>query len=260
MTFLERLQALEFGWRDALDILIVAVIVYNLLLLIRGTRAMQMTVGLLAIIAAYFMARTLDLLALEAISRAILFYLPFAIVVLFQHEIRRALTSLGLHPLLPFLATANRETNLVEIVEAAAELSKRKFGALIVLERTQALRMYSETGKAVDSILSADLLVNIFTPNTPLHDGAVVIHENRVVAAGCFLPLSTAAKLPKEYGTRHHAALGVSEETDAIVVVVSEENGSVAMAFQGRLHEHLSPAALMDVLTANIEVNGRRVV
>lgn len=260
MTFLERLQSLEFGWRDALDILIVAFIVYNLLLLIRGTRAMQMAIGLLAIIGSYFIARTLDLLALEAISREILFYLPFAVIVLFQHEIRRALTSLGLHPLLPFLAATNRETNLAEVVEAASELSKRKFGALIVLERTQALRAYCESGKPIDSVLSADLLVNIFTPNTPLHDGAVVIHENRIVAAGCFLPLSTTVKLAKEYGTRHHAALGASEETDAITVVVSEENGSIAVAFQGRLHEHLSPASLTALLTSSVEVRGRRIV
>lgn len=248
MKMIESLQSLEFGWRDAVDILIVAFIIYNILVLIKGTRAMQMAIGLMALGAAYFMARALDLLALEALSREILFYLPFVIIVLFQHEIRRALTSFGKSPFATFFGAKIEETNFAEIIEAATELARKKIGALMVLERTQSLRVYGESGKLMDALVSADLLLNIFTPNTPLHDGAVIIRGDRIAAAGSFLPLSSNTEISKEYGTRHRAALGLSEETDALVVVISEENGSIAVALEGILYENLDPEALQDFM------------
>ncbi|HVT43019.1 MAG TPA: diadenylate cyclase CdaA [Thermoanaerobaculia bacterium] len=254
---LERLNTLDFGWRDAVDILVVAFILYNILILIRGTRAMQMAFGLMAIGGAYFIARALDLLALEALAREILFYLPFAIIVLFQHEIRRALTSFGQSPLSPFLSHRATESPFEEILSASTELARRKVGALIVMERTQSLRMFTESGKTLDAYLSAELLLNIFTPNTPLHDGAVVVHHGRILAAGCFLPLSSNTDISKNYGTRHRAALGLSEETDALVIVISEENGSIAVTLDGVLYENLDPEALEDFLLVYVGPKGK---
>lgn len=249
-TLLDRIAALQFGWRDALDILIVAFILYQILNLIRGTRAMQMAVGLTVLGGAFFMARALDLLALETLSREIFFYLPFAVIVLFQHEIRRALAAFGRNPLDALAGVRGDALDIDAICGAAGDLAARRIGALLVLERTQNLRLYIERGKQLQAIVSRELLINIFTPNTPLHDGAVIIEGNRIAAAGVFLPLAEGAELSDGYGTRHRAALGMSEETDAIVVVVSEENASIAVAIEGRLYENLEASALRNLLNA----------
>ena len=247
MNWYDRLASLQFTWRDAVDVLVVAVILYNILLLIRGTRAMQISVGLLLLASTFFVARAFDLPALEAISREILFYLPFAIIVLFQHEIRRALARMGTNPLLA-LFTRGSAADFEPILAAAEILSARRVGALMALERTQSLRMYAEAGRVVDGVVSKELLVSIFTPGGPLHDGAVIIHGNRLVAAGALLPLtaSTDAKLP--HGTRHRAAVGLSEDSDALVVVVSEENGSIAVATEGALHQNLDHDGLLRLM------------
>jgi diadenylate cyclase len=252
MTLLERFEALQFGWRDAVDIIVVAFIIYNILMLIRGTRAMQMAIGLGIIAATWFVARGLNLLALQSLTQQILFYLPFAIIVLFQHEIRRGLASFGKNPLIAFLAPRAEETQLDEITRAATELAKSRIGALIAIERTQSLRGFAETGKRLDAVVSAELLLNIFTPNTPLHDGAAIVQGDRIFVAGAFLPLSSSSDIAPEYGTRHRAALGLSEETDALVVVISEENGAIAAALDGVLHENLTPAALQLFLNRNV--------
>ncbi len=257
MTAFERLQALQFGWRDAIDILLVAFILYNILVLIRGTRAMQMAIGLLFIASTYFVASAFDLLALQSLAQQILFYLPFAIIVLFQHEIRRALASFGQNPLISFISPPARSSHLSEIVEASVQMARRKIGALIVLERTQSLRAFVETGKTLDAIVSSELLQNIFLPNTPLHDGAVIIQGDRLAAAGTFLPLSSNANLSKEYGTRHRAAIGMSEETDACVIVISEENGSIAVALEGVLHVNMDAAGLERFLVSQTFSGGR---
>jgi diadenylate cyclase len=243
-AILEKLQGLQFGWRDAVDIITVAVLLYWILSLIRGTRAMQIAVGLLALVATNFLARALDLQALQTVSGQLLFYLPFAIIVLFQHEIRRALATLARKPFSAFWSVNAGDFHYDEVVTAAAELSRRRVGALIVIERAHSLRMFSEAGRQLDALVSAELLINIFTPNSPLHDGAVVIHGNRAVAAGVFLPLSTNSDAIGRHGTRHRAALGLSEETDAVVVVISEENGSISVAVDGALREHLSSEEL----------------
>lgn len=248
-SFLEKLQILRFGWKDAIDVLIVAIILYNVLALIRRTRAMQMTVGILLLGAAYFVARTFDLIALETVSREIFFYLPFAAIVLFQHELRRALANFGRTPLISFLART-REVDVAPLVNTAAELARRGIGALIVLERGDSLRAQIESGKLLDAVVSVELLTNIFTPNTPLHDGAVIIRENRIAAAGVFLPLSPENTAAGTHGTRHRAALGMSEETDALVVVVSEETGSIAIALDGVLYENLTTEELRHHLEA----------
>lgn len=243
-SIFDKLQLLRFEWKDAVDILIVAIIIYNVLALIRRTRAMQMAVGLLVLAAAYFVAKTADLVALETISREIFFYLPFAAIVLFQHEIRRALANFGRTPLISFLGPRQGIAEVEPIVAAAADLAKRHVGALIVVERNDTLRAQVESGKPLDAVVSAELLVSLFAPNTPLHDGATIVRDGRIAAAGVFLPLSSEDSAVGNHGTRHRAALGMSEETDALIIVVSEENGSIAVALDGTLIENLTPDEL----------------
>jgi len=254
--FIDRIRLLEFGWLDAVDIVIVAFVLYNILVLIKGTRAMQMSIGLLALIAANFVARALNLLALEALSREILFYLPFAIIVLFQHEIRRALASFGRNPLVAFLSARAESLDCDAIVRAAERLANARIGALIAIERTQQLRMYTDSGRKLDALVSTDLLLTIFRHETPLHDGAVVIEGSRIVAAGVFLPLSANSDVARDHGTRHRAALGLSEETDAFVVVVSEEHGSIGVALDGVLYENLQPNTLNEMLRIHVVPRG----
>lgn len=238
MTWLDRLVSLQFSWRDLVDVLVVAFIIYNILALIRGTRAMQISIGLVLLGSTFFIARAFDLPALEAISREILFYLPFAVIVLFQHEIRRGLARMGGNPLVR-LFRQRPQFELDPILNACDILASKRIGALIAIEGSQTLRMYEQTAKPLDAVLTTELLVSIFTPGGPLHDGAVIIRGNRVVCAGAFLPL-TASEDPKlAHGTRHRAAIGLSEESDAFVIVVSEENGSVGIASEGTLTEHL---------------------
>ena len=253
MNCLDRLASLQFTWRDAADVLIVAVILYNILKLIRGTRAMQISAGLALLASTFFLARVFDLPTLEAISKQIVFYLPFAIIVLFQQEIRRGLAGMGFNPLFAFFAR-QPETNFEPIVRAAETLSSKRIGALIAVERTQMLRMHADAAKAMDAAVTADLLVAIFTPGGPLHDGAVIIRGDRIIAAGALLPLSASADASLPHGTRHRAALGISEESDAFVVVISEENGSIAVAYEGTLIEHLDRAGLLKLMNERLKV------
>lgn len=249
MNWYDRLLSLHFTWRDAADVLVVAFIIYNILALIRGTRAMQISIGLLLLASTFFVARAFDLPALEAISREILFYLPFAIIVLFQHEIRRALARMGTNPLLAFFTRGSQAAVFQPVADAAEILSAKRIGALMAMERTQSLRMYAEAGKPIDALATTELLVSIFTPGGPLHDGAVILHDNRIVAAGVLLPLTASADPKLGHGTRHRAAVGLSEESDALVVVISEENGSIAAAREGTLHENLDRAALLRLMS-----------
>jgi diadenylate cyclase len=251
MIWFDRIISLQFTWRDLIDVLIVALIIYNILALIRGTRAMQISIGLMLLGSTFFVARAFDLPALEAISREILFYLPFAVIVLFQHEIRRALARMGTNPLLALFRRAN-DVPFNAILNAVDVLSSNRIGALIAIERTQSLRMYAEAAKTLDAIVTSELLVSIFTPGGPLHDGAVIIRGGRIVAAGALLPLTEAADPQLAHGTRHRAALGISEESDAVVIVVSEENGSTAIASEGVLTENLDRESMLAILTRRL--------
>jgi len=244
MNWYERILQLQFTWRDAVDIVIVAFIIYNILALIRGTRAMQVSIGLVVLASSFFVARAFNLPALEAISRQTLFYLPFAVIVLFQTEIRRALARMASNPLVTFFSPVARDVPAETIVGACRLLAANRIGALIAVERTQSLRMYAEAAKAVDAVVSSELLISIFTPGGPLHDGAVIVRGNRIVAAGTFLPLTTTPPLKLDHGTRHRAALGLSEDSDAFVIVISEENGSIAAASEGVLKENLDGETL----------------
>ena len=249
MNWFDRIVSLQFTWRDAIDVLVVAIIIYYILALIRGTRAMQVSIGMIILGSSFFIARAFDLPALEAISREILFYLPFAVIVLFQAEIRRALARMGGNPLAAFFGRRHSAIPLDDIVAACEVLSSKHIGALIVIEGSQTLRTYEETAKPVDAVLTTELLVAIFTPGGPLHDGAAIVRRDRIVAAGAFLPLTVSADPKLGHGTRHRAALGLSEESDAVTIVVSEENGSIAVAMDGSLQENLDRGTLMSVLT-----------
>lgn len=235
-------------WRDLVDVLAVAIVIYNLLLLIRGTRAVQVLLGLALLGGVYYVARAANLPTLKAILESLLILLPFATIVLFQHEIRRALASFGRNPLLGLSKQQKAESAFHEIALAAAAMAARRIGALIILQRLDGLRTYIENGIGVDAIVTYDLLINIFTPDTPLHDGAVIIEDDRIAAAACFLPLTFNPELSTELGTRHRAALGISEETDAVAVVVSEETGVVSVAFDGTLTRNLDAKGLTNLL------------
>lgn len=248
MNWIDRLLSLQFGWRDAVDVGVVAIIIYNILALIRGSRAMQMSIGLLLLGSTFFIARAFDLPALEVISGQILFYLPFAVIVLFQHEIRRGLARMGANPLLSLFRRNGSQLPYSAIVSAADILASKKIGALVAIEGQQTLRMYAETAKPLDAMLTTELLVSIFTPGGPLHDGAVIVRRDRIVAAGVFLPLPPNPDPKLAHGTRHRAALGLSEESDALLIVISEENGEIAAASEGTLYEHLDVPMLEQLL------------
>jgi diadenylate cyclase len=242
------LTHLNFGWRDGLDILIVALITYALLRLIRGTRAVQMVLGLFAIFVVYGAAVLLNLIALRTVLKALIFYLPFAIIVLFSHELRRALATFGRTPFFSLFTGYHAEETVSEIVLAVTSLSARRVGALVVLERREGLKTFVENGSRIDASVSYELLVTLFAPGTPLHDGAVIISGDRIAAAACFLPLSLKENLPKRFGTRHRAAIGITEETDALAILVSEERGTISLARDGELQEDLDAKSLRDLL------------
>lgn len=231
-------------WRDLLDIGLVALLFYNLLLLIRGTRSVQMLVGLLFVAGSYYLARWAGLVAVETLVEKFLIILPFALVVLFAPEIRRALANFGRQPFLGLAGGRRLEPVLQGVVRAATTLAARRTGALVVFERHEGLRNYIENGVAVDALLSFDLLVSLFTPDTPLHDGAVIVQGDRIAAAACFLPITSNPELSKEHGSRHRAALGISEETDSVALVVSEETGEISLAVGGELRRGLDGPGL----------------
>ena len=248
MNVFDRLFSLQFTWRDAVDILIVAIIIYYILTVIRGTRATQIAFGLVLLGITFFIGRELDLPALEAISRQILFYLPFAVIVLFQQEIRRGLARMGGNPLASLFRPRSVNVPIDQIVGACEVLAPKRMGALIAVEGRQALRMYEDGAKPIDALLTAELLVTIFTPGNPLHDGAVIVRGNRVSSANAFLPLTATPDPRLAHGTRHRAALGLSEESDAFVIVISEENGSMAVASEGTLTENVDREQLRALL------------
>jgi diadenylate cyclase len=229
-------------------VLAVAIIIYNLLLLIRGTRAVQILLGLVFLGVVYYVAVLTELPTLQQILENLLIVLPFAVIVLFQAEIRRALANFGRNPLWGLAKQQKAVASFGDIVLAVTTLSTRRIGALIVIERLQGLRNYIENGIALDANISYDLLINVFVPDTPLHDGAVIVQDDRIAAGACFLPLSTNPEVSKELGTRHRAALGITEETDAVAVVVSEETGVISVAFEGELHRDLDSKSLRNAL------------
>lgn len=249
LAFLRDLIDVELQVVDAIDILAVAVLIYALLALLRGTRAMQMLWGLVAITAVYLIATALHLITLKNILGKFLAFLPFAIIVLFQQEIRRMLTAFGSTSWTRVLATNDEGPVMVnELALAAQSLSAKRIGALIVVERSDSMSGWAETGIKLDAEFSFDLLLSVFNPTAPLHDGAVIVRGHTIAAAGCFLPLTTRTELSTEAGTRHRAAIGLSEETDAAVIVVSEETGTISLAIEGQLLRPLDETTLRNAL------------
>jgi len=242
---LQDLQGLAF-----LDIAILALIVYQILLLVRGTRAVQMMVGVVAVVLFHLLTGPglINLPALHTVLGDLLLYVPFAIIVLFQNQIRQALMRFGRNPFAAFFPRRDVETIAEEVALAASALASKRYGALIVIERAMGLRAFSQTGIKLDAVVSYDLLMNVFVPNSPLHDGAVIIAEGRIKAASCFLPLTMSPSLSRKYGTRHRAAVGITEESDALAVVVSEERGVLSLAENGSITEDLDAAALQDMI------------
>ncbi|MFQ5878236.1 MAG: diadenylate cyclase CdaA [Acidobacteriota bacterium] len=235
------------GWRDLLDVLLMTVLIYQVGLLLKGTRALQTLAGVLLVMLAYWVTapeRPLQLPTVHRVLGHVLFYAPFAIIILFQTTIRRALARLGRTSLLRHAEQELTDRMLDDIVRASVALASRPNGALIVIEREQALPDQIESGTPLDANISYDLLLNIFTPGSPLHDGAVIIGDGRVKAASCFLPVTTDPRLSREYGSRHRAALGLSQEYDCVVIVISEERGMIRAAVDGKLSGPLDGRAL----------------
>lgn len=226
--------------RGVADILIVALVVYQLLKLVRGTRASQVLYGLLLLVLGYYASRWWRLTTLHWLLTTLLPYFAFAIIVLFQAEIRRGLAELGRAPFLRRFAATRRGGPYEDVVLAVARFCQEKTGALIVLERRTGLRTHIESGIALDARLSYDLLMTIFRPDAPLHDGAAIVQKDRLAAAACFLPLSVNPARPTELGSRHRAALGITEETDAVAVAVSEQTGAVSLAFNGAIEQGIT--------------------
>jgi diadenylate cyclase len=242
------------GWWDVLDILAVSILIYEALKLIRGTRAVQMAVGSMLVVGLFYLSQLAPLQTLNWLIRNALVYVAFAAIVIFQSDIRRALAHLGRAPFFRYLSRqqASDET-IEEVVVAATLLAQQKVGAIIAIEREIGLRHYIESGIPLDATLTYDLLLTIFKPGSPLHDGAVVLQEARVAAAACFLPLTVNPRLSRELGTRHRAAIGLTEESDAIAVVVSEETGTISVALDGQMERGLTPDALRQRLRQLIQ-------
>ncbi|MEQ1870045.1 MAG: diadenylate cyclase CdaA [Vicinamibacterales bacterium] len=258
MTWLTTLlQRPPIGWWDALDILVVSLVVYEVLKLIRGTRAVQMAIGGGLFVALFYGSRFSRLETVNWLIRNAAAYMPFALIVLFQSDIRRALAHLGRASFFRYLARSSAaEDAIEELVVAAKLLAEQRTGAIIAVEREIGLRNYIEGGIPLDAVLSYDLLLSIFQTSSPLHDGAVILQEERVAAAACFLPLTVNPKLSKELGSRHRAAIGLTEENDSVAVVVSEETGSISIVADGQIERSLTPERLRARLRALILQRG----
>src|SRR6187200_155090 len=247
------------GWWDLLDIALVSILIYEFLKLIRGTRAVQMAVGSLLVIGLFYMSQLAPLQTLNWLIRNMLVYVAFAAIVIFQSDIRRALAHFGQAPFFRYFnrQEAANET-IEEVVVAATTLAAQKIGAIVAIEREIGLRNYIESGIPLDATLTYDLLVTIFQHSSPLHDGAVILQESRVAAAACFLPLTVNPRVSRELGTRHRAAIGLTEENDAVAIVVSEERGSISLALDGRIERGLSADDLRERLKTFVVQRRRR--
>ncbi len=237
----------NFRLLDLVDIAIIAFLIYRIIDLIRGTRAVQMLIGLAVVFLTYLSSQAFQLYTLNWILDNFLSSILLVIVVIFQNDIRRALAQVGSGP---FFGRERRmqSQDLEEIVRAAVALASKRIGALIVIEREVGLNEYMEIGTRLDARISKELINSIFLPTSPIHDGALVIQKGRITAAGCFLPLTSNPYVSKALGTRHRAAIGITEETDAVVIVVSEEEGKISLVRGGRIARDLDAGTLRGML------------
>lgn len=245
----------EWTWytaiKEIVDIAIVSYIIYKFVILVRGTRAIQLLKGLVVLIAVWAVSYIFELLTLQWLMNHLFTFGFIAVVIIFQPELRRALEQLGRGRLFS-MGTTDEEQEISDrigqVIGALHHLAARRIGALIVFERETGLSEYIESGIKLESQISTELIVNIFIPNTPLHDGAVIVRGGQIMAAGCYLPLSENPFISKELGTRHRAAIGMSEASDAIVVVVSEETGQISLAMNGQMVRDIKDESLISKL------------
>ena len=247
-SLLNAFSGIGLGWRDALDIFVVAFIAYEFLKLIRHTRAVQIGIGAVLVVAMYYLSEVAMLRTVNWFVGNLLSYVVFAAIVLFQADLRRVLSRLGRASLFRHFTRRGTTGEMVEeIVTAAGMLSERRIGALIAIEKDIGLRTYVDSGIYLDARVTYDLLVSVFQSESPLHDGAVIIQENRVAAASCFLPLTVNAQITN-LGTRHRAAIGLTEESDAVALIVSEETGIVSLVRDGEIESGLDSKQLAERL------------
>jgi diadenylate cyclase len=238
-------------WQDILDILIVTVIIYRILLIIKGTKAVQMLIGIGVLFMALLFSQYLGLYTIDWIIQSLWAQIVLALIILFQPEIRKTLAQMGEARFFPSFASAEELRSLEEIVRGSVALANRKIGALIVIEKETRLKDLIEMGTQLDAKVTQELLLSVFQPTSPIHDGAVIIRGNRVIAAGCFLPLTLSADISKAFGTRHRAGIGLTEETDAVVIIISEETGNITTVVGNTIDKNVDMGALRDFLTDN---------
>jgi len=233
---------------NLIDVVVVAFIIYRILLLIKGTRAIQMLVGLATLFVVFVLAQVFRLQTLYWILNSFLGSIILVMVILFQSEIRRGLMRVGKNPFSSSSTVEADENFIPDVTRAAGTMANRRIGAIIVIERGTGLSDYIADGIRLEAKANKELLISIFLPTSPIHDGAVIIRKGWILAAGCFLPLATDMEIDQALGTRHRAALGISEETDAVVIVVSEERGAVSLVHKGKIYFNLDALALEDRL------------
>lgn len=252
MSVLDQFRLLEFGWRDAIEIVVVAFVIYRVLLLIHGTRAVQILLGIIFLVFTYALALLLKLTMITYILGIVFTYGAFAALVVFQPELRAGLAKLGQYQFTRFFRSLDTSQVAEEIAGAVERLSRSGIGCIIALEREVALGDYVQSGVEMQAKVSADLLATIFTPYSPLHDGAVLIRGDTIIGAGCILPLSQQALNDRSLGTRHRAALGLAEETDSRIFVVSEESSTISMAYDGKLFRNLTAPQVRDLIAGRV--------
>ncbi|ANS77288.1 hypothetical protein AWM70_16310 [Paenibacillus yonginensis] len=240
--------------KDLVDVLAVTYIIYYLILLVRGTRAIQLLKGIFVLVVIWALSTWFDLYTLKWLMNQLFTFGVLAVFIIFQPELRRGLEQLGRGKLFSRISADEEEFSrtVSHIIKAVNYLSRRKIGALIVFERETGLNEYVESGIPMQSMISSELLINIFIPNTPLHDGAIIIQGNRITAAACYLPLSENPFISKELGTRHRAAIGISEVGDALAIVVSEETGQISLALDGQVVRDINEESLISKLYAEL--------
>ncbi|MFN3366227.1 MULTISPECIES: diadenylate cyclase CdaA [Exiguobacterium] len=243
---------------DVLDIVVVTYVIYKLMMIVRGTKAVQLIKGISIILVSWFLSGFFGLKTLQFLLNQIITYGLLGIIIIFQPELRRGLEHLGRTSNLfgrTSTSDEDKQRQMIEaIVSSAQYMSKRRIGALIAIERDTGLNEYVETGIRMDSHITSQLIINLFIPNTPLHDGAMIIQDGKIAAAACYLPLSESPHIDKALGTRHRAAIGVSEVTDSVTLTVSEETGAVSLAIAGRLYRELDEEALRNKLIQELVI------
>jgi uncharacterized protein (TIGR00159 family) len=237
-----------FRWQDGLDIFLLAVGIYSGINLIRGTRAVPMLIGLAMVYALYFLSAQFEIYTVNVLLNYVLGWSLVLFFIVFQNDIRRMLTQVGTGPLFSGRDRAAQNQAVEELVKAVTHLASRRIGALIVLQHEVGLNEYIDVGTRLDARVSRELVTSIFLPDSPIHDGALIIQNGRITAAGCFLPLTANPNVSKTLGTRHRAAIGLTEETDAVAIVVSEEDGTISLAREGRITRDVDGATLRTTL------------